>query len=378
MAEWGELNLQERFAEMRALFERMYTRAEAIVNGDAVDDLRSLMGDDAHEVFSDLAQVKHAARGVVLTLAAYKACAPEQDIRAHKAEQPGGFAGRSFDSSVTIPFLIAHSLPRSVESHWLTQTFSFAGPFERGLALKTTPKQAGPLLVEAANLVEEGGEEFAEAAATLIIQRLIEIRNQGLVVLTRPKDLSIESVAALITRHLSRRYRSNAPRLPQLVIYAVYKCLVNHISRYHGMVLEPLERMKSADRKAGTVGDIVVTHGGMPVEAVEIKYAQEIEFIHLCEAIEKVRAKSVRRYYILSTKDVSIADAERIDGLRIDFLKKNGCEIILNGVIHSLSYYLRLLPDTTEFLFNYTDLLENDEDATYEHRIAWNECCDDI
>ena len=46
-----------------------------------------------------------------------------------------------------------------------------------------------------------------------------------------------------------------------------------------------------------------------------------------------------------------------------------------NGVIDSLSYYLRLLPETTEFIFAYTSLLEIDEDVNYEHRVYWNECC---
>jgi DNA (cytosine-5)-methyltransferase 1 len=158
-------------------------------------------------------------------------------------------------------------------------------------------------------------------------------------------------------------------------MYAVYRQLVASVSRYAGMRLEPLQRMKSADRKSGTVGDVVVTENGFPVEAVEVKYGQEVAFIHVAEAIDKVRAASVRRYYILSTEGIATADAEAIDRRRAEFLEQNGCEIIINGVLDSLSYYLRLLPSTTDFIFAYVDLLRDDEDATYEHRIAWNECC---
>ncbi len=64
--------------------------------------------------------------------------------------------------------------------------------------------------------------------------------------------------------------------------------------------------------------------------------------------------------------------------MRISFLKQNGCEIIVNGVIESVGYYLRLLPNTTMFLANYASLVEGDDDTDYEHRIAWNKLCSDL
>lgn len=245
-----------------------------------------------------------------------------------------------------------------------------------GSKLTTTPKNAGPLLIEAVNHLQEiGTSDFARLAVIAILFELIKIRNQQSVVLTRPKDQPIEKVVKIIECHLGKRYRSNAPRLPQLVIYAAYQCLVRSVGRYHGLQLQPLARMKSADRKAGTVGDIVVTKDNLPVEAVEIKHGQQIGLIHVSEAIDKVRAQAVRRYYILSNRDINPSEHQQIEKAKTDFLHQNGCEIIINGVIDSLSYYLRLLPDTTEFIFAYTRLLEVDEDVSYEHRVHWNECC---
>lgn len=366
----------DKLKRMRALLESAYKEAEQIVSGDRPNDLEKRLGKKALQTFSELGALQHAARGVALTLIAYKAVAPAQDIRAHKKEQPGGFSGRAFDSNVTIPFLISKSLPRSVESHWLSQTFSFAGSYVRGSTLKTTPKRAGPLLIESVNLAQDANsKEFSYSAAVALLEQLIRIRNRENVVLTKPKDLSIERIIAIITCHLGRKYKANAPRLPQLVIYAAYECLVKTVGRYSGMKLEPLERMKSADRKSGTVGDIVVTKDGAPVEAVEIKHGQPITYIHVAEAIEKVRAQSVKRYYILSNMDVDSNDRARIDTARAEFLQQNGCEIIINGVVDSLSYYLRMLAGTTEFMSAYATLLEGDLDVNYEHRIAWNECC---
>ena len=156
--------------------------------------------------------------------------------------------------------------------------------------------------------------------------------------------------------------------------------MISKVVRFEGNTLAPLGRMKAADRKAGTVGDIVVLdENELPVEAVEIKFDQLIEEIHVAEAIEKVRAASVSRYYLLSTSGVVMGEElTALDKRKREFLKQNGCEIIVNGVIETIAYYLRLLPNTTEFIANYASLVEADDDTDYNHRIAWNKLCSRI
>lgn len=365
-------------AVMEAILEQAYLDAVEIVEERAPDNTAFVLGDSLAEKCSLLADTKNAARGVATTLIAYKLVDPNQDIRSHKAEHDGGFSARTYDTGVTVPFLIAKSLPRNVETHWLSQTFSFAGPYLPGSVLRTQPKAAGQLLIDVVNAAQNGTTDQIKAMLVKLMVGFIKIRNADKVVLTRPKDLPIHKVRSLIQSHLSGPYRANAPRLPQLVIYAVYSCLVQSVGRYSDAHLEPLERMKSADRKKGTIGDIVVTEGKRRIEAVEIKHDQPITFVHVAEAIDKVRAESVTRYYILSNRGVEPSDKEKIENRVAEFLKQNGCEIIINGVLDSLSYYLRLLPDTTDFLCKYADILGDDEDTSYEHRIKWNECCDSL
>lgn len=120
MNELIEATDAQRRDGMLVLLEECYVRAVAIVDGDEPDNLASKLGDDAYGHFTELARTVHAARGVALTLAAYKAVEPSQDIRAYKSEFDGGFSARSFDTAVTIPFLISKNLSRSVETHWLT------------------------------------------------------------------------------------------------------------------------------------------------------------------------------------------------------------------------------------------------------------------
>lgn len=366
----------DRATRLNAILEEAYRIAEGIVEGAIPNDLTERLGEELAGKVARLGSIKNAARGVAVTLTAYKLAVPEQDVRAHKADHAGGFSARAFDTRVTVPFLIARSLPRSVESHWLSQTFSFAGPYVPGTVLKTQPKAAGELLIDVINAINDADARQAEAALVGLVVQLIHIRNADRVILTRPKDLPINTVRRLIEAHLAGPYKANAPRLPQLVIYAVYACLVESIGRYRGAELEPLERLKSADRKRGTIGDVVVAREGRRIEAVEIKHDQPIALIHVAEAIDKVRAESVTRYYLLSNQGIDLDDADQIARRAADFLKQNGCEIIVNGVFDSLAYYLRLLPDTTDFLFRYASLLESDEDTGYEHRIKWNECCE--
>ena len=326
-----------------------------------------------------LAELKHASRGAALTLLSYKFLHPDQDITAHKEEYQNGFSARTYDTKVTIPFLIEHSLPRNVETHWLTQTLSFAPALLRGVQLKTVPKQCGPLLIEVVNDANDAQDpQIIYFMMVAIMMQLIMVRNKDKVVMTRPKSLPIDSVKMLIFKHLHHKYKNNAPRLPQLAIFAIYKCILDKMLRFEGQKLEPLQRMKSADRKAGTVGDIVVSKDGSPIEAVEIKFGKPIAIIDISEAIEKVRAESVSRYYLLSTEGVSLEDSELIAKKKSEFLKQNGCEIIVNGVIDTIGYYLRLLPNTTEFLSYYVELVESDEDTGYEHRISWNDICREI
>ena len=360
---------------------KAYAHAERIVEtGD--DILASSLVDGVVAKVDEIASTKHAARGALLTLALYKAAFPTQDIRRVKAEHEGGFSARTIDSAITVPFLMKHSLPRSVETHWLTQTFSIAAaPWERTIVLKTSPSKAGLLLIDVANVIEEaeGTDEqrrVARLVAVLILTRLIRVRNRSQVPITRPKNLTIDATVGLLEAHFARKYKAGAPRLPQLAIYAAYECLVRDgTGRFKDAALEQLGRMKAADRKSGTVGDIVVSRQGLPIEAVETKLGVQIGLSVVGEAMEKVKSAAVHRYYILSTAGY-IPGEQKIVSDRIEaFRKSNGCEIIVDGVLETVSYSLRVISSTTAFIDSYAELLGKDQDLDYEHRIAWNELC---
>jgi DNA (cytosine-5)-methyltransferase 1 len=361
----------------RRILEDAYHIAEAVHKEGSLHAQREILGEEIFTLTSDLAKTKHAARGVALTLTAYKILEPRQDIRRHKAEHPAGFSARTIDKSVTVPFLQSRSLAYNVETHWLSQTFSFAGPYELELDLKTKPPGAGKNMIKLVNAVQSAPSpvHYAKAAIQLLLHGLIEERNRGKVLLEKPKDLAIDQVIALLRSHFYRGYEKNAPRLPQVAIYALYQCIVDSMDRYKEKTLSPLERLKTANRKSGSVGDIDVNRGDQPVEAVEVKFDVAITRDHVAEAIQKIKTVSVERYLILSTAGIADGEAAEVQRLQVSFKRSNGCEIIVNGVLETVRYYLRLIRSTTDFIFRYTTLVESDPDLSYEHRLAWNEVC---
>ncbi|MFM9108219.1 MAG: hypothetical protein ACKOWF_16135, partial [Chloroflexota bacterium] len=283
---------------------------------------------------------------------------------------------------VTVPFLSDRNLPCSRETHWLTQNISFGNdPYSRATKYTTSPRSAWPAYMEIVNLLEEltvdseTKSSYSRSVATLIMSGLLAERNRSQVVLTRPKNLIIAEVLALLDRHFSHKYLKNAPRLPQLALYAIYQCLITSVGRYKEFELKPLERLKAADKKAGTVGDVVLSRNGINVEAAEVKLGVAINTETIATAIDKIRGASVERYYVLSTSGVADADREAVSKLCFDFRKSNGCEIIVNGVEQTIGYYLRLLTSTGEFIERYVELVGGDPDLDYQHREVWNDIC---
>lgn len=372
---------EEEKSQAFQILSDWYGRAEELVNSESYYEEDEAIGRETALVVHRLGKTNHAARGAALTLCLSQVLRPDLDTRNHKAEFGDGFSARGIDEVVTVLFLKGKGLPYRVQSHWMTRTLANDTPYWPSTVLKTVPKSAGPDLITTANFVYESRNDCSklEAIGTILLIELIRERNLGRIPVTRPKGLSIDKVMFLLHSHFNVKYKKNAPRLPQIAMYAIYKCLMASVNRYDGLVLEPLQKMKSADRKSGTFGDVVVSdQNGRPQEAVEIKFEIPIDQSIVAEAIQKVQSQSVERYFILSTVPPKSSDMDEIQRMKDGFLKSNGCEIIVNGVYDTIKYYLRMLKSTNEFINNYVDLLENDVDLNYEHKVAWNACCEKL
>jgi DNA (cytosine-5)-methyltransferase 1 len=117
-----------------------------------------------------------------------------------------------------------------------------------------------------------------------------------------------------------------------------------------------------------------------PFEVVEIKHNKAIDKYLVLDIAKKTHNSAIDRYYILTTFDgvfVSKKDEIRIIDMIADIKKSQGIDIITNGIITTLKYYLRFIDNYDDFLTIYTKNLINDAKNSMEikdfHIHRWNE-----
>ena len=89
-------------------------------------------------------------------------------------------------------------------------------------------------------------------------------------------------------------------------------------------------------------------------------------------AYEKIIRFNPKRYYILSCKDIKVAELQEINNIISQVRKEHGCQIIINGVIPTIQYYLRLI-SLEIFVINYSNLVGIDTEFQPVHKLEWNE-----
>ncbi|MGK7952869.1 MAG: DNA cytosine methyltransferase [Xenococcaceae cyanobacterium] len=50
----------------------------------------------------------------------------------------------------------------------------------------------------------------------------------------------------------------------------------------------------------------------------------------------------------------------------------HGCQVIVNGIIPTLKYYLRLITSVETFVKDYSQLIEQERELQAIHKIQWN------
>jgi hypothetical protein len=87
---------------------------------------------------------------------------------------------------------------------------------------------------------------------------------------------------------------------------------------------------------------------------------------------DKILKYHPRRYYIFSTAHIDKADEIKIQD-EIELIARNhGCQVIVNGIIPTLKYYLRLIASVEKFVEDYSKLVEQDKELQAIHKIQWN------
>ena len=299
------------------------------------------------------------------------------DIRYHQSQiqdrtdRPAGFNFRGVSEDLIYPWMEKQEF-HTAKSGWQTRTFERPKPYtlDYDENIKTIKE---PFLTSYDRI--ETHHENATIALSYLFWHRLHIREKLKITLAMPKLDNVAEIVALLSNHFFYKFKDSkgGSRLPVLALHAVYSVLIDELHRYQGKVLKPLEAHSAADSQTGAIGDIEIANpDGSIFEAVEVKHEQVVSSAMVETAKEKIGGSSVDRYYILTTHanhEPSQEILKQVDNIN----RILGRQLIVNGVIPTIRYYLRLLISPGAVIPRYLALLADDKSVGFEHRAIWND-----
>jgi DNA (cytosine-5)-methyltransferase 1 len=335
-------------------------------------------------IIVEKAESQKAVLGVTITSIAYKVYQPVQDIRYHQDGMEKGYSGRTFDTKYVTPFLTS-KFPHlaMAESAWLTRSLEQPHPYNFEYPGKIRSKVLKSSFLRTMEFVQ-ANPELAPKMLAVLMGLMIQVFKEDDVLFANMQVSSAITIARIVdalSKHIRYRYGKGvvgAARIPVLAVYSVYSLLMTDVKRYSDKILAPLESHTSPDARSKSLGDIEVKNpDGTCFEAIEIKHNKPITTGMVGAAYRKIRATTIDRYYILTTSEPNFADPNSLMEEIEKYKQVHACQIIVNGVIPSLKYYLRLLSNPQSFFDTYTNCLEAEYRSASgikkEHLQVWQE-----
>lgn len=313
----------------------------------------------------------------LVTSLAMKAINPGQDVRLHRIDFENGYSARSLDTSVTAPFFKQH-FPKyaNKESSFLTLATREKIKWTRveGQSLKIRNKEVKKSFLELFESIENEKIQ-PENCLTYIFIKLHQlsvhhhqIYDDTIETADFSDIVNINAVIKMLEHHFETKLSS---RLPVIAIYSIYQELFNVFKRFENKKLIALNVHTSSDKHG--FGDVEIWNtDNSPFEIIEIKHNIPIDRNLIFDIIKKSENSSIERYYLLTTcKDNFLSKDEEdfINKFILKTKKDTGLEIIANGIINSIKYYLRFITDYKHFLNTYTNNLIADSKNSTEIQI---------
>lgn len=331
------------------------------------------------QVICDNIENNKAVYTVLITLGVHKLLYPTQDIRYHQVNLKNGFSARSIDTHFITPTLKKAGLTSMAESGWLTRSMEQPFPYDKKYKGKISRVKDEFLYI--VNIFEKE-TQYIEPILLRILQEAIVIK-ESMKSIARKLDnsslLPTQRVIEMLEKFLEYDFKgAGKSKLLVIMLYSVYEILLNEVSLYSNKILSPLNRHTASDRHSGTSGDIEILDGKSVFESIEVKYNIEVSSHVLNVAVEKIRRSYIKRYLILSTKGVKDEDVQEItDMIRVIRLNY-GCIVIVNGVLETIKYYLRLIKDVHVYVNFISKNIADDLDLKIEHKKVWVSLVDQL
>ncbi|MDD5341806.1 MAG: hypothetical protein PHI73_00495 [Patescibacteria group bacterium] len=309
---------------------------------------------------------------VLVTLLVHKLLVPKQDIRYFQNKMKKGFSARTLDTKFITPTLKELKLPSMAESGWLTRSLEQPYPYTLKYEGEISGKDMKKSFLRIIDSIQKH-PALTENYLRFILNGSIAFRDKNTIEIKKifnGDGLTIATIVNLLEEHFTENYKTHGgSKLPVLAFYAIYKILVSELGRYNGCELLPLGSHTASDRTSKSSGDIEVTKNGKIFESVEVKLDKQIDITMTRIAYEKIVRFNPIRYYILSYIGIKEQDKNVIEDLIKEIKTKHGCQLIVNGLLHTLRYYLRLISDPKYFFNSYIKLVENDTEIRPIHKM---------
>lgn len=329
------------------------------------------------KAMADACQRETAAYTNIFTSLAIKATyGTSVDVRYHQTgiqdqtDRPAGFNFRGVSERVIYPWLTSRDF-QSAKSGWQTRTMERPKPYL--LSYDERVRNVKEPWLDCYDQVEEQGQS-AWFAVAYLLWRQMQLRDANKIIIAIPDIDDVLKITSFFEEHFNYRYKNSrgASRLPTLAMYAIYQCMMDELGRFEGKHLKELEDHSAADSQTGALGDIEVANAdGSIFEVLEIKHGLTVTPEMVISAKKKIQGSRVDRYYILTDSHDHEPSSDVMKEVAI-VEDRLGCQMIVNGIIPTLRYYLRLLKKPSDIFPYYAMLLETDRSMAYEQKDIWN------
>ena len=367
----------------REILEDAYQKAQTIVSEQRFDEFDATIKADIDFLIEQIGKNKSIVSALATSLLK-KILDPKQDIRLHRTDFENGYSARSLDTKYTTPFF-KNYFPKyaNKESAFLTLATRERIKWnqEEGKNLKIRNKRLKESFLNVFEQVQIKDKD-PQKYLIYLFAKLIELsKSEDLIFQSAQEQskniavLNINLIIEMMRLHFAEKLSS---RLPVIAIYSIYEMLVPTSKRYENKRLLPLQVHTSSDKHG--FGDIeIYDAANKPFEIVEIKHNIPIDKYLIFDIVKKTESTEINRYYILTTFEAGFESKEMekvVNEFIIKIKRQKGIDIIANGIISTLKYYLRFIDDYNLFIKIYTKNLINDAKNSTEvktfHIQRWN------
>jgi len=366
------------------ILEKAYKKAEQIVKKKQFDKFSETIREDVDLLIDKIEQNKSIVSALVTSLVK-KIVDQIQDVRLHRTDFENGYSARSLDTKFTSPFFKNH-FPKyaNKESSFLTLATRERIKWTKkdGTALKIRNKELKNSFLNIFDQIEVH-KANAEEYLNYLFAKMIELSSKDEIILNKVDKefqkigtLNINIILEMLQKHFAIKLSS---RLPVIAIYSIYQILIPILKRYENKKLVSLQVHTSSDKHC--FGDIeIYTKTNKPFEIVEIKHNIPLDKYLIFDIVKKTENTPIDRYYILTTFKAGFENEETeksVNEFIMQIKQSKGIDIIANGIITTLKYYLRFIDDYKQFVKAYTDNLIKDSKNSTEvksfHIEKWTE-----